>query len=362
MIRCVVALILLLVTTGQFATAAEEAVPRDMGVAAEIAPSVQFAPDVPAISLQDLHGKLVVVVFFQSWCPLCDEWSPRVFKELQDVAGNRRDVVLVAAKTDGGTMPAAVTYLKTRTDTSKWLVGLDNGSLWELAATGADALYLYTIVGPDGTMVDGGPAGQWYQESNGPRLQAPAFNLTKLLKVIQTETVLPRDKAYADVLAPAVRAAELRQYGLAIKLCDAIAKTAAKDAADLKADLQQWIADRGKTCTETLEKTDAPTDARLDAYLELKRVARDVPTTDAGKAAVKSVTAAAKDKTIAEEIQACLEYTTLHQQAAKVKDSAKSPAFRTALKAMADKHPATRFGKMAAAELVRLAFQASKPA
>ncbi len=252
MIRYAVALIPLLMTTGVLAVT-EWQVPRDLGVAPEIAPSVQFGADVPAISLQDLHGKLVVVVFFQSWCPLCDEWSPRVFKELQDLAGNRRDVVLVAAKSDGGGVPAALAYLKAKTDTSKWLVGNDAGAVWEIAATGTDALYQYMIVGPDGTMIDGGSAGIWWQEGNS-KLQTPAFYLKKLLKVTQTETVLPKDKTYAEVLAPAVRAAEMRQYGLAMKLCDAASRTAVKDATDLRADLQQGIADRGKASRRDLRE------------------------------------------------------------------------------------------------------------
>jgi hypothetical protein len=90
----------------------------------------------------------------------------------------------------------------------------------------------------------------------------------------------------------------------------------------------------------------------------LWRISKDLPATDAGKAAAKSVAAAAKDKVLADEIQASQEYSALHVQAARVKDSAKTAAFRAALKALSDRHPATRFGKMAATEAQRLTLQA----
>ena len=319
-------------------------------MAPEIPPSVQFAGGYPGLALQDLKGKIVLVIFFQSWCPICNGWSSEMFKQIQEAGAGKRDVVLAAVKTDGGGVQGALSYLQGRVDPAKWLIGADPNVVWGQAAMGKDELYLHMLVGPDGNVIERGQAGMFYTEDNNNRFVL-ADRIKKLLSDAKTETFLPKDKTYPDILAPIVQAAELRQYGLALRLCDAAARGAAKEAvATLKADLLQAIDDRSKALGEVLAKADADGAARIEAFLELKRIAANLGTSTAGKAAAKAVSAAAKDKTLAGEMQAGQEYVTLHEQAAKVKDFAKNFQFVTALKSLAQKHPGTKFGKMAADE------------
>ncbi len=342
--------------------AAQEAGPKGAPasiMAPEIPPSVQFAGGYPGLALQDLKGKIVLVIFFQSWCPICNGWSGEMFKQIQEAGAGKRDVVLAAVKTDGGGVQGALRYLQGRADPAKWLVGSDPNVVWGQAAMGKDELYLHMLVGPDGNVIERGQAGRFYTRDK--TYFVLADRIKKLLSDAKTETVLPKDKTYPDILAPIVQAAELRQYGLALRLCNLAARGAAKEAvATLKADLLQAIDDRSKALGEVLAKADADGAARIEAFLELKRIAANLGRSAVGKSAAKAVSAAAKDKTLAGEMQAGQEYTTLHEQAAKVKDFAKNFQFVTALKSLAQRHPGTKFGKMAADEAATIE-KASRP-
>ena len=324
------------------------------GRAPEIPALVQFAGDSAGLSLQNLKGKVVMVIFFQSWCPICNGWSGELFKQVQEAGGGRRDVVLAAVKTDGGGTPGAIKYLQGRADADQWLIGADPNAVWTQATMGVDELYQYMIIGPDGTILDCGKAGVYYERGDRKDF-VPALRLKKILEDAKAQTVLPKDSAYPDVPPGAVRAVEFRQYGAAIKLCDAAARTPAKDAAAaFKADVLRMVDDRSKALSEVLGSTSADGGARLEAYLELKKISKDFGTTKTGMTAVRAVKAAARDKALASEIQAGQEYTNLHQQASKVKNFARNSEFVTALTAVAEKHPDTKFGKMAADEVRRL--------
>jgi hypothetical protein len=234
------------------------------------------------------------------------------------------------------------------------VVVADPDAVWTRAAMGVDELYQFMIVGPDGAMVDCGQAGAFWIHDN-KNTYFPAQSLMNFLKNAATDTVLPKDKKYPDVLAPIVRAAELRQYAQAIALCAAAAKSPAKaDAATLKEDFLKALEERVKSLSETAGDANAESAKRMEALMELKKINRDLASTVPGKAAAKAVAASNKDKVLQGEIQAYQEYMTIHQQAAGAGNFTRNPQFEAALKAVSEKHPNTKFGRMAADEARRL--------
>ena len=326
--------------------------------ASEIGPSVQFGQNVQQrFTLSDFRGKLVVVVYFQSWCPICNGWSPRLFNQIEQAAGDRREVVLLAVKTDGGDWNAAASYLKSRiTDPSRWLIASDREATWYQVAMGTDELYGYLVIGPDGKVVSRGKAGMFYTSGAAKDRFILAADLDKYIQKTQPATILPKDKAYHESLKPAVRAAELRQFAIAWQLCGkASGKEAATSAAELKKDLTDWAAGRVKSLRLVPADTEAAGETRFDAYVELRQIADGLPATDPGKGARKAAAEAAKDKTVAREIQAQADYLALMAKAAaSPKKLVKDPDFAAALKALARKYPDTRCGKMAADDAARI--------
>jgi len=110
-------------------------------------------------SLEAMKGKAVLVVFFQSWCPLCNAWSGEVLQSFTETFKDDPRVVLVALKTDGGSVRDALSYLNGRADTNYWLVGTDENATFARQATGVDGLYTYAWITPEGLIGESGKAG-----------------------------------------------------------------------------------------------------------------------------------------------------------------------------------------------------------
>jgi hypothetical protein len=350
------AAVVVLIACG-FASSAPGEEPVKVGApVSEIGPSVQFDSNgQQRFALSDFRGKLVVVVYFQSWCGICNGWSPRLFSQIEQAAGDRRDVVLLAVKTDGGGWMGAISYLKTRiADPSRWLIASDREATWYQVSMGTDELYNYMVIGPDGKVVSRGEAGMFYTAGPDKDKFVLPKNLNAFIQQAHPETILPKDKTYHESLKPAVRAAELRQFAIAWQLCAKPSKDAATSAAELKKDLTDWAAERVKALTAVLEDTEAQGEAKLDAYVELRRIADGLSATEPGKTARKAAAAAAKDKAVAKEIQAETEYLALMSKAALAKKLVKNAEFASVLKALAKKHPDTRCGRMAEADATRI--------
>ena len=75
-------------------------------------------------------------------------------------------MVLVAIKTDGGSLRDALGYLESRTETDRWLVGVDENATYYRQATGDAKLYKYMWVAPDGSVGKVEKAGSLYCRSS----------------------------------------------------------------------------------------------------------------------------------------------------------------------------------------------------
>ena len=331
---------------------------QEGAMASEIAPSVTFGPSAqPRFSLADFRGKLVVVVFFQSWCPICNRWSPRLISQIEQAAGDKREVVLLAVKTDGGGWKGAASYLEKKVaDPSRWLIASDPEAAWYQVAAGTDELWGYLIIGPDGKVVSSGKAGMFYTSGADKDRFSLAVDLDQYIAKTRPTTILPKDKTYHPSLKNAVLAAELRQFAIAWPLCGkASGKEASASAAELKKDLSDWASERVKALVAVTADEQATGEAKFDAAVELKQIADGLGATDAGKEARKAASAAAKDKAVVREMQAQADYLALMSKAVAAKKLVKNPEFAAALNVLAQKHPDTRYGRMAADAAARIA-------
>ncbi|HUT58552.1 MAG TPA: redoxin domain-containing protein [Phycisphaerae bacterium] len=325
--------------------------------ASEIGPSVQFGPGAGSrLSLTDMKGKVAVVLFFQSWCGICNGWSPELFRQLDQAAADKPEVVLLAVKTDGGGYNGAAKYLKTRiSDPARWLIASDQKATWYKVAMGTDTLYSFMVIGPDGTVIDSGKAGMFYSGGDQKKFVLPS-KLGRYVQQASPTTILPKDKTYHETLKQAARAAELRQFAAALQLCNrASGKEAKASAAELKKDLTDWAGKQVEALGAVLKDAEADGTKRFEAYLELDRIARGLPRSEPGRQARKAVNEAARDKAIGKQTQAQRAYMTLMSKASQPRRLLGNAEFVAALKALAEKFPDTKFGKMAAADAARVA-------
>lgn len=157
--------------------------------------------------LDALTGKSVLVVFFQSWCPICNGWSGEFFKQMTETYGDDPGVVLMAIKTDGGSMREAVGYIEERADVEKWMVAVDKGGAYLQQALGRDKLYEYMWVGPDGRIGGEGEAGRYRTGSDPKEFMLARPDQAKNFRK-GTGRLIPADKELDDALGKAVTLAE----------------------------------------------------------------------------------------------------------------------------------------------------------
>jgi len=314
--------------------------------APEIGPSVKFLqPSRGAPTLRDLRGKMVVVVFFQTWCPSCNQWSSRVFKTTEELT-NDIDTVLITINTDGQSAQQIAAYLTPRlTEKDRWLIASDVTTSYHTQITGKDSLYQYAILGPDGTIRDEGFSGGFVHGKHRPGYKQAevrkAFSEDDK-KLIAVTTFPPTGAEYAaePKLALAIAQAQDGQYAIAM----ATAKRAgAALAKAFTADIQTLIAAQVEHYQGIVTAKDATSAMKYDAYLQLKhwlgrKVIQDA---ELSKAIKLQTDALAATKEIRAEAAADKALSSLLAKAARVKDLHSNDAFGAALAALMAKHPDT---------------------
>ncbi|MDX1564077.1 MAG: hypothetical protein R3236_01670 [Phycisphaeraceae bacterium] len=318
----------------------------------EFGPSIQYSPGAPEFKIADLKGKGALVIFFQSWCPICNKWSGNMFKQVTEAYGDNRKIVLIAIKTDGGGVAGANAYLKSRgVDTSRWHVLADVNASYYKQIDSKASLYQYTLVGTEGNIVEKNKAG-FYGPGMKFTLAQPYARILK--KIGDAKPVLPAKKKYSSQMAPIVQAAEVCDLGTAIKYCNMAArKSALKDEAlALKADLLATIKARVDGLIESLGSEDMT--VKYEAYVSLKQLASKIGrSSDPAKKAWGALSEARKDKAIQTESRAHKAYLSVAAKAAGATPKQRPHAAR-AFASVAKRYPETVYGKLAAEKAASL--------
>jgi len=315
----------------------------------EFGPSVSFDSAGPQPSLSKLKGKAVIILFFQSWCGICNKWAPAFFKDVQSEYGANSAVVLIALKTDGGGIAGAKTYLKSKgVNLDQWIVGSDEGAKYHTQVTGDDSLWCYTLLGADGTVVQQAKAGMSKRfgpdKVNRYTLADPAL----LKKCGKLTTVLPPDKRYDPSMSSLVRMAELGDAEKALVLCNAaVSKMNTRQAAtELMADLQPVVEKRLSDRAAILSDASQPSPARYDALQELARMVGDLKTYPAATKVAPLLTKAKQDPALQKEARAETAYRSLQLRVQK-SSPRDQPRLVKELEALAQQAAGTKYGQLA---------------
>jgi len=267
-------------------------------MAPEFGPSVVFDRSDGAVQLSDLRGKMAVVVFFQSWCPICNTWSPELLAQMDKAFGDDPAVALIAIKVDGGTPAEAKAYLRSKkANLSKWIVASDTGGLYYQRVSGTDKLWGYALIDRDGRLVERGDAGSFYPEPTGKRF---ALADPKLKQKAHPAPIFAADQDIPAELKPAAHAAEMGHLALALRALKSWEHGKTKDAAQkMRTTVLDNLAARVTNASANLQSDDP--EIRYDAFhiLVAMSALSDTPAGQSAAAALKSLKT---DKTLAADL------------------------------------------------------------
>lgn len=308
--------------------------------------SIEWSTGKEAPTLEGMRGKSVLVLFFQSWCGICNKWSPDLFDQMGKAYGNDPKVVLIALKTDGGGLPEAYEYMKSRTDPALWLVGVEENASYYRQATGDDKLYTYMWVKPDGTVGRIEKAGS-YMSQPGPKRFVLANEKSRKEFRKDSKPLMSADEPLDEALKPAIGKAELGLYLGALAEAGKLGSNAA-----LKEDVETFkrkIAERLESSVERYAEAvaDENNADRYLAYMALKRIGEDFGSSAPGQAARNALAGQSSSAWLDSEEKAAKEYASIMRRAERADDARSRERISKALAKLAEEFPGTLYGRMA---------------
>lgn len=310
--------------------------------------SIEWNTGKESPSLEAMRGKAVLVVFFQSWCPLCNQWSGQMFQSFNEAFKDDPRVVLVALKTDGGSVRDALGYLKGRVNTDRWLVGTDENATYARQVTGVDRLYTYAWITADGEIGESGKAGSFVKETSPKQFWAARDEARK--KFVQpAKALLAADTQVPEFLRPVLRRAEQGLLATALRELQPLAGKA--DIKEVASTLRTAIAGAVQASVERHEASlaSAENKDRYLSYLALLEIEGRFPGSAFAQAAKKATSAHAGAAWVERERIAQKSYESLMRKAGRAGDDERAAARITkALQEFGAAHSDTVFGRLAA--------------
>ena len=112
----------------------------------------------PAVTLEGLRGKTVVLIDYATWCPICNKWSGEFCKQLKEAIVDKPVVVLAV---DNDETPANLKpYLEARDFLGPNIVHGYDPSIAK--RNGLPDLWGYMMIDPKGKIIEKGQAGSFY--------------------------------------------------------------------------------------------------------------------------------------------------------------------------------------------------------
>jgi thiol-disulfide isomerase/thioredoxin len=152
----------------------------------------------PAVTLDGLKGKTVVVLDYATWCPICNKWSPDLCKQLK-AAITDKPVVVLAIDTDEEPRDF-LKYMSDRGFVAPNIIYGHDHSIIKRADL--PELWGYAIIGPSGKLLSKGHAGT-YREDGGEKKFVLADDLANSEKLGEFVAIAPKmDDAVKQALWP----------------------------------------------------------------------------------------------------------------------------------------------------------------
>ena len=315
----------------------------------EFGRSVRFDNNGPFPVMSRLRGKAVIVLFFQSWCPKCNAWAPKLIGQDQEAYGNNHAVVTLAIKTDGGQLADAMNYLVEKgADLRKWRVGIDVNAAFYKQLTGSNELWGYVVVGSDGSIAGHGKAGSHY--TSGPESGRFVLASKTLLKGCgKLTTVLPADRQYPAELNAIIQCAEMGYLAKALSL----AKTATYRARDKQAakrlqdDILAAIDGLIKDQADVLKDDKQDWGARYEAHKALTAIMKELRSVPGAKEANALLAKVRRESAFQKEQSAETAYLRVVRRLPRASDRYKLILAKH-FDEVAKRYEGTRYGKLAA--------------
>ncbi len=116
----------------------------------------------PAVTLEALRGKTVVLMDYATWCPKCNKWSGNVCKQLKEFITDK-PVVVLAINNDE--TPANVRpYLEARNFFAPNIIHGYDANVAK--RNGLPDLWGYMLLDPTGKIVEKGNVGAFYPDNS----------------------------------------------------------------------------------------------------------------------------------------------------------------------------------------------------
>lgn len=276
------------------------------------------------VDLDALYGQAVILVFVESWCPVCNEWSPTISRQVQAAAAkNPVTLIYLGVGMNTRQMQAYAKSKGLKGETmgvvSKQFVKLCGlkSSLWSALIVGGDGGHRFT-----------GSYGMYVTGTN------KKSSIAGYLPAFCEERPPLIDKPDSAALKRVDQMTRLGRYGAAL---GALKKMGAKGE-----EAKKKVLDRGKTMYEAARSYEA--DEPYLAYRLAAAVAREFKSADFGPEARKLARKLKTHAQVRREISADKALVKIEQIAAKKPDS---PTIGALLGQVGSKYPTCRSGRIA---------------
>lgn len=292
-------------------------------------------------SLSNMKGKSVIILYFQEWCGICNAWTPQLFKALDAAYKDDQKVIIVALKTDSGSLSDAKEYITSRTPAENWIIGVDENAEYYQQSLGHDKLFHYAWVKPDGSLGSTGHAGNYHGTGKNR-----SYSLAQTKQQAQfhenSELLFTSETSSDEELTEAMQLAERGLFVSAIKKSSKLRSDAAKE---FKTKVESHLTNSVSELTETLNSSSSPAD-KYAAFLSLNNYAQTYKAFSFGKDARSTVSRQSSQSWLKNEQKAEKAYLSILKKAGRAEDAKDRERLKRYYAKFLKDYPGTYYEKM----------------
>ena len=305
----------------------------------EFGSSITFDKGDPACTVTGLRGRTMLILFGQSWCPICNGWTPDLLKQVEAAFGSDPRLALVLIKTDGDAASGKSYLTSAGANPDRWIVVGDAKGEYMTRTLGDESLWVYSVVDADGLITSVGKCGMYSGSDAKKQFSLAREPLAKLARAVPPGM----SATHPAALARAVRFAELGHP------LEALTRAQAADAAAFpafRADLL-GLYDRRLAAARSSFSATAPALDRFRALDLTRRLATGLSGSDLAKRAQAQLAEAGRDLLLRKELEAEQKWNEMFAKAARMTAAERAAALAPAIPQFIKAYPGTYFAQIA---------------